>query len=65
MFGSKSVFQDIEVNLGTFGNGSFKLPMSILNDMAPFVKALITGAVALEFLIDMYKWFHTRGEVIE
>lgn len=65
MFGSKSVFKDIEINLGSFGNGSFKLPMSLLNDMAPFVKALITGAVALEFLIDMYKWFHTKGEVIE
>ncbi|MDY4025975.1 MAG: hypothetical protein SOZ13_12910 [Enterococcus avium] len=65
MFGSKSVFKDIEINLGKFGNGSFKLPVSILNDMAPFVKALITGAVALEFLIDMYKWFHTKGEVIE
>ncbi|MDT2513535.1 hypothetical protein P7D79_04775 [Enterococcus avium] len=65
MFGSKSVFKDIEINLGKFGNGSFKLPVSVLNDMAPFVKALITGAVALEFLIDMYKWFHTKGEVIE
>lgn len=65
MFGSKSVFQDIEMNLGTFGRGSFKLPLSMLNDMAPFVRALITGAVALEFLIDMYKWFHTKGEVIE
>ena len=65
LFGSKAVFKDIEINLGTFGNGSFKLPVSVLNDMAPFVKALITGAVALEFLIDMYKWFHTKGEVIE
>ncbi|WP_367377951.1 hypothetical protein [Enterococcus gilvus] len=65
ILGSKSVFKDIDVSLGTFGNGSFKLPISMLNDLAPYVKALITGAVALEFLIDMYKWFHTRGEVIE
>ncbi|MGH1831874.1 hypothetical protein ABE871_10545 [Enterococcus gilvus] len=65
MFGSKAVFKDIEMNLGSFGKGSFKLPVSMLNEMAPYVKALITGAVALEFLIDMYKWFHTRGEVIE
>ncbi|MDT2555307.1 hypothetical protein P7D63_11465 [Enterococcus raffinosus] len=65
MFGSKSVFEDIEINLGGFGKGSFKIPVSILNNIAPFVQPLITGAVALEFLIDMYKWFHTKGEVIE
>lgn len=65
MFNGRSTFKDIEISLGAFGNGSFEIPVSILNTLAPFVYPLITGGVALEFLIDMYKWFHTKGEIVE
>ncbi|MBU5361365.1 hypothetical protein KQI58_09780 [Enterococcus raffinosus] len=65
MFNGRSTFKDIEISLGVFGNGSFEIPVSILNTLAPFVYPLITGGVALEFLIDMYKWFHTKGEIVE
>ena len=37
----------------------------IQNDFAPIIRGFATGFVLLGFLIDMYHWFHSRGEVVE
>lgn len=65
LFGSQTVFQDFRLNLGGMFSGDVNIPLSLLNDVAAIVKPILTGFVLLEFLIDMYKWFHTRGELIE
>ncbi|MGM0124290.1 hypothetical protein IGI37_001664 [Enterococcus sp. AZ194] len=57
-------FQDFDLSLGFF-EGNVNVPLSVINNFAPFVKVVVTGFILLEFLIDMYKWFHTKGEVIE
>jgi hypothetical protein len=46
-------------------DGEVKLPFSKLNDFAPIIRGFATGFVLLGFLIDMYHWFHSRGEVVE
>lgn len=66
LFSNQKKIEDIDFTLGVFGNSeSVKIPLSWINKFAPYVRPVITSFVALEFLIDMYKWFHTRGEVVE
>lgn len=65
LFGTTKPFEDFSLNLGGMFEGSVTVPISVLNNFAPLVKAVITGFILLEFLIDMYKWFHSKGEVIE
>ena len=66
LFSNQKKIEDIDFSLGVFGNGeSVSIPLSWINKFAPYVRPIITGFIALEFLIDMYKWFHMRGEVVE
>ncbi len=66
LFSNGKNFEDFSLSLGVFGNdGSVNIPLSLIGKITPFLRPVITGFVALEFLIDMYKWFHTRGEVVE
>ncbi|HAP2762629.1 TPA: hypothetical protein ITR69_000058 [Enterococcus faecalis] len=65
LFSNQRRLEDINISFGGMFAGGVNLPLSKINDFAPLVRAVITGFILLEFLIDMYKWFHTRGEVIE
>ncbi|WCG33362.1 hypothetical protein PML78_01355 [Enterococcus dispar] len=65
LFGTTKPFEDFNLNLGGMFEGSVNVPISAINKFAPLVKTIITGFILLEFLIDMYKWFHSKGEVIE
>lgn len=65
LFGTTKPFEDFSLNLGGMFEGSVNVPISAINKFAPIVKTIITGFILLEFLIDMYKWFHSKGEVIE
>lgn len=59
-------FKDLNVSLSqNFGGGTFVVPLSYLNSIASFVKPLITAFILFDFLIDFYKWFYRKGEVIE
>ena len=64
LLGNQEKIKDISIDLGMF-KGSVVLPMSRIAEFAPLVKAVITGFILLEFLIDMYKWFHRKGEIVE
>lgn len=65
LFGNQSKIEDQNFNLNGMFDGEVKLPFSKLNDFAPIIRGFATGFVLLGFLIDMYHWFHSRGEVVE
>lgn len=65
LFGVQTKIEDQQFNLNGMFEGDVKLPFSKLNDFAPIIRGFATGFVLLGFLIDMYHWFHSRGEVIE
>lgn len=65
LFGGQSKIEDQAFNLNGMFDGEVKLPFSKLNDFAPIIRGFATGFVLLGFLIDMYHWFHSRGEVVE
>lgn len=59
-------FEDIKVTLPQmFGGTTTNIPLSILNTVASYIKPVFTAFILLEFLIDFYKWFYRKGEVIE
>jgi len=65
LFSNQRNLEDITISFGGMFAGGVNLPLSKISEFAPLVRAVITGFILLEFLIDMYKWFHTRGEIIE
>ncbi|MGG5369004.1 hypothetical protein [Enterococcus sp. AZ196] len=65
LFGGQAKVEDQNFDLNGMFEGEVKLPFSKLNDFAPYIRGFVTGFVLLGFLIDMYHWFHSRGEVIE
>lgn len=66
LLSNQRVIEDVPMQISIFGKGdSVNIPLSFITKFSPFFKPIITGFVALEFLIDMYKWFHMRGEVVE
>ncbi len=52
------------MSLGYFP-GSVTLPVSLLNQFASYIKTTVTGFILLEFLIDLYRRLHKKGEIIE
>ena len=65
-FGGSSKIEDQDFSLGGMFEGqNVKLPFSKFNEYAGIIKPIVTGFLLFGFLIDMYRWFHTRGEVIE
>ena len=64
-FGNQSAIEDQEFSLNGMFEGNVVLPFSIINQFAPIIRPIATGFLLLGFLIDMYKWFHTKGEVVE
>jgi hypothetical protein len=64
--GSKNKFADYKLDISFMGTAdSVTVPVSLINDYAPVVKPFVTGLLVLSFIINMYKWFYTRGEVVD